>query len=77
MKCCLKNGELIVKCIGVAAALGCGKSDQDVLSYCTCDNQKQDREADQSRQLIELEKRITKLENEIERLKRNTIEILP
>lgn len=42
MKCQIEDGEVIAKCMGTAAAMGCGKSNEAVLSFCTCDGKKSD-----------------------------------
>lgn len=43
MKCRIEDGEVIPECMGTAAALGCGKSNEAVLSFCTCDGKKSDQ----------------------------------
>jgi hypothetical protein len=56
--CRTKNGVFIPGCMGAAAALGCGQSMKEVMSYCTCEKTKYKKD-----KLEELEKRIEKIEH--------------
>jgi hypothetical protein len=62
-RCHKKQGFLIPGCMGVAAACGCGMSDYDIMSFCTCPPMKTKKE----KNTIEL--RIIRLEREVALLK--------
>ena len=55
----LADGTLIPGCMGTAAACGCGKSDEAIMSYCTC----------RRLTLDELAERIERMECELAELK--------
>ena len=68
MKCRIENGEVIPQCIGTAAALGCGKSNEAVLSFCTCDIAPTNEQANNLR-ISKLIDRVVRLEKEVAELK--------
>ncbi len=63
-RCHKEGGHLIPGCMGVAAAFGCGLTDKQIMEFCTC----RPRETT-TQQIKRLEKRIKKLEEEVNRLK--------
>lgn len=67
-KCHIQDGEVIAKCMGTAAALGCGKSNEAVLSYCTCDRVPHNDGSEHLR-ITKLCDRVTRLEKELAELK--------
>ena len=54
---------LIPGCMGVAAAMGCGKVDADILSYCTCPRGKR---RTRDKEIESLRKQIAKLEQRLD-----------
>jgi hypothetical protein len=70
-RCHKEKGFLIPGCMGVAAACGCGMSDHDIMSYCTCPPIKGKKEKD----TIEL--RIKRLEREVDLLKLLDVSMVP
>ena len=50
-------GDIVPCCMGVAAAMGCGKTDDEILEYCTCG-------PNGSYRLAEIDRIIKRLRNE-------------
>lgn len=68
MKCYIDNeGVIYPFCMGTAAALGCGKSNSAILSFCTCD--RMPKEGSDHRLIKELCERVARLEKEIAELR--------
>jgi hypothetical protein len=59
-RCHKEKGILIPGCMGVAAACGCGMSDYDIMSFCTCPPINEKKEKDR------IERRLARLEREVE-----------
>lgn len=69
MKCRVdEKGVLVPRCCGTAAAMGCGKTDSQILSFCTCDIAPTNEEANNLR-ISKLIDRVVRLEKEVAELK--------
>lgn len=64
MRCHSHKGYWIPGCMGVAAALGCGKTPGEAKSYCTCPpKSKADADAKLLRRVDALGKEVVELKN--------------
>ncbi|MFO0383260.1 MAG: hypothetical protein ACK506_16275 [Pirellula sp.] len=69
MKCRVdENGVLVPRCMGTAAAMGCGKTDAQILSHCTC-RRVPYSDSDEHLRISKLIDRVVRLEKEVAELK--------